>query len=170
VVAATNRDLALEVTAGRFREDLYYRLAVAKVVVPPLRERLDDLPALVEHLLGQLGVDPAPLLTVDSLEALARYPWPGNVRELRNTLERAGTLAEPLRFEPPARAPDGADLSVPLRVGKQRLIERYEREYLTAAFAECRGNISEVARRAGLERISVYRMLKRLGLSPRDPE
>jgi transcriptional regulator with GAF, ATPase, and Fis domain len=168
VVAATNRDLALEAAAGRFREDLYYRIAVVTLLVPPLRDRLEDIPLLAVHLLGELGVDPASFLTADALDGLARHAWPGNVRELKNTLERAAALAEPLapqaRRQPAASAPLEVDLSVPLRVGRRRVAEAFEREYVTRLLAECKHNLSEAARRAGVERISLYRILERLGL------
>ena len=176
IVAATNRDLALEVNAGRFREDLYFRLAVVTITAPPLRERIEDLPLLVEHLLQKIGVDPTPFLAPDQLRKLAAHPWPGNVRELRNLLERAASLAEPLSFDPPkagasglsatAAAQPNIDVTVPFTVGRQKLISEYEQKYMTTLLAECNGSISEVARRSGLERTSIYRILHRLGLSP----
>ena len=166
MIAATNRDLPLEVGSGRFREDLFYRLAVIRLTVPPLRERIQDLPLLIVHICERIGVDPAPFLTVDGLQALAEHPWPGNVRELRNTLERAASLSEPAEPDaaPPSSATVELDLGVPLNLGKKRLIKLYERRYLTHMIAECQGNIAEVARRSGLERMSVYRILRRLGL------
>jgi transcriptional regulator with GAF, ATPase, and Fis domain len=165
VIAATHRDLPLEVSSGRFREDLYYRLAVVTLTMPPLRDRVEDLPLLIVHLLEQMGADPSPFLTVEGLQTLAGHPWPGNVRELRNTLERASTLAEPPELEPVTPTSQvELDFSVPLTVGKKRLGEIYERQYLTHMIAECEDNIAEVARRSGLERMSVYRILRRLGL------
>jgi DNA-binding NtrC family response regulator len=162
----------LEVAAGRFREDLYYRLAVVTLTVPPLRERREDIPLLAVRFLGDLGVDPQRLLTRDSLDALVRHGWPGNVRELRNTLERAVALSEPLAVGPPSAAPASAatvttpavDLSQPLRVGRQRVVDAWEREYVTRLLDACGGNVSEASRRAGLERMSMYRLLHRLGL------
>jgi transcriptional regulator with GAF, ATPase, and Fis domain len=175
VVSATNRDLMLEVAAGRFREDLYYRLAVVTLTVPPLRDRREDVPLLATRFLGDFGVEPSRLLTRDSLDALMRHAWPGNVRELRNTLERAVALSEPLAVgngaAPPASssssgATAGApvDLSLPLRVGRQRVVDAWERAYVTRLLDECGGNVSEASRRAGLERMSMYRLLHRLGL------
>jgi DNA-binding NtrC family response regulator len=166
IVAATNRDLPLEVTAGRFREDLYYRLAVVTLAVPSLRERIEDVPMLAAHFVGELGADGARLLTPDALAALCRHAWPGNVRELRNTIERAVALAEPVCLETRAAPSENSqapaiDLSVPLRLGKQRLIDAYERAYVTRLIAECKGNLSEASRRAGIERISLYRLLDR---------
>jgi transcriptional regulator with GAF, ATPase, and Fis domain len=170
VVAATNRDLALEVTRGRFREDLYYRVAVVTLTVPPLRQRLEDVPLLAVHFLNELGVDPASYLTADAVATLASYEWPGNVRELRNTLERAVALMKPVAVDP-AAAPAAAgaaglrvDVRVPLRVGKQQIIDEYERAYLTAMLVDCAGNVSEVARRAGMDRMSIHRLMQKLGL------
>jgi DNA-binding NtrC family response regulator len=168
VIAATHRDLALEVQRGRFREDLYYRLAVVTLQVPPLRERLDDIPHLAIHLLRELGSDPASFLTIDSLAALQSYDWPGNVRELRNTLERASTLMEPLGPRPEAERALAVDVAEPFRVGKQRVIEAFERDYVTALLDDCDGNVSEAARRAGLDRMSIHRLISRLGLKRRD--
>jgi len=161
IVAATNRDLQLEVVERRFREDLYYRLAVVPVRLPPLRERLEDLPLLVEHLLGAIGADPRLFLTVEAIEELASHRWPGNVRELRNTLERAASLSAPLAIDTAFNS-DQVDLTVPLKIGKQRLLADYERRYLTAMIEACGGNISEVARRSGAERVTIYRILRRL--------
>jgi DNA-binding NtrC family response regulator len=169
IIAATSRDLQLEVVERRFREDLYYRLAVVPVTVPPLRERLEDLPILVEHLLRSIGADPSPFLTVEAIEELASHRWPGNVRELRNTLERAASLSEPLSIDPAVRS-DEIDLTVPLKIGKQRLIADYERRYLTAMVEACKGNISEVARRSGAERMTIYRILRRIELRQREGE
>ena len=174
VVAATNRDLPLEVAAGRFREDLYYRLAVVTLAVPPLRERREDIPLLAARFLRDLGVEPSRLLTRESLDAFGRHAWPGNVRELRNTLERAVALSEPLAIGngavPPAAAAPAetpglhVDLTQPLRVGRQRLVDAWERAYITRLLDECGGNVSEASRRAGLERMSMYRLLHRLNL------
>jgi transcriptional regulator with GAF, ATPase, and Fis domain len=166
MIAATNRDLPLEVASGRFREDLFYRVAVIRLTVPPLRERIQDLPLLIVHICERLGIDPAPFLSVDGLQALAEHSWPGNVRELRNTLERAASLSEPPEPDaaPPTSATVELDLTVPLNLGKKRLMKLYEKRYLTKMIGDCEGNIAEVARRSGLERMSVYRILRRLGL------
>jgi transcriptional regulator with GAF, ATPase, and Fis domain len=167
VIAATNRDLPLEVSAGRFREDLFYRLAVIRLTVPPLRERVHDLPLLIVQLCERIGVDPAPFLTTDGLQALAAHSWPGNVRELRNTLERAAGLAEAPSLDPgppPAGATITLDLDAPFNVGKKQLNKLYEERYLASMLDKCGGNIAEVARRSGLERMSVYRIMRRLGM------
>ncbi|HVV86291.1 MAG TPA: sigma 54-interacting transcriptional regulator [Kofleriaceae bacterium] len=172
IVAATNRDLAAEVNRGSFRADLYYRLAVAKLEVPPLRERMEDLEPLVLHFLSQLeGAGLAPL-PADFLERARRHAWPGNVRELRNAVERAVLLPhhpalaelEP-RDEPAAAAAAAIDLAVPFKVAKQRLVDDFDRRYLEALLATHRGNISAAARTAGIDRMSIYKMMRRLGLA-----
>jgi len=94
VVAATNRDLGVEVNRGRFREDLYYRLAVARVHVPPLRERKDDLPLLIEHILATTPNGETASIAQETIDLMMKHDWPGNVRELRNVIERAVLLAE----------------------------------------------------------------------------
>jgi DNA-binding NtrC family response regulator len=172
VVSATNRDLPLEVAAGRFREDLFYRLAVVTLKVPPLRDRLEDVPLLVGRIARDLGVDPSPFLEPSAMEALQRHAWPGNVRELRNAIERAAALAEPL--DAPSSPPgptdttgtvaSAVDIEVPLRLGRQRVVERYERAYVEKLLSACNGNVSEASRRAGLERMAMYRLLHRLKL------
>jgi transcriptional regulator with GAF, ATPase, and Fis domain len=172
ILAATHRDLALEVARGRFREDLYYRLAVVTLRVPALRDRIDDIVPLSIHLLEQLGADPAAVLTQEVIAALESFEWPGNVRQLRNVLERAVTLTEPIvagDLPAPTRrdasSSDEArfqvDMSLPFRTGKARIIAEYERAYLARLMQACKGNISEVARRAGMDRMSIHRMLQR---------
>ena len=167
IVAATHRDLASEVNAGRFREDLYYRIAVITLMVPPLRDRIEDLPLLAIHLLTEMGHDPHALLSAESLSALSAHDWPGNVRELRNTLERAAALMEPalpLSSPSPRDTTAEVNLRVPLPELKRRTIERVERLYIEKLLAECAGNISEVARRAGMDRMSIHRIVQRLDL------
>jgi DNA-binding NtrC family response regulator len=170
IIAATHRDLALEVAQGRFREDLYYRVAVVRLSVPPLRERLEDVPILAAHFLRQAGGDPAVLLGAHALVGLARHAWPGNVRELRNVLEEAVALKRPVAIAAPVR--EGfiewmrgvIDLDDSMRVGKQRIIDCYERVYVTRLLEVCGGNVSEVARRSGMNRMSIQRIMTRLGL------
>jgi DNA-binding NtrC family response regulator len=170
VVAATHRDLQLEVARGRFREDLFHRLAVVTVEVPPLRERLDDVPLLAAHLLRLAGVDPVSYLTADSVATLTSHDWPGNVRELRNTLDRAVALTRPIELSAAAAARrSGAsafavDLDIPLREGRQRVVEQYERAYVRALLGATGGNVTEAARRAGMDRMSIHRMVQRLKL------
>jgi transcriptional regulator with GAF, ATPase, and Fis domain len=164
VIAATNRDLALEVATGRFREDLYYRLAVVQLTVPPLRDRIADLPLLIRELVERIGGDATPFLTLESLETMSAHHWPGNVRELRNAIERAVGLAEPLRVGPTVPPRDltvAIDLGVPLLQLRQQAMAELERRYLLALLDECNGKVAEVARRSGLERMTIYRMMRR---------
>jgi DNA-binding NtrC family response regulator len=173
LVAATNRDLAAEVNRGNFRADLYYRLAVARLAVPALRERRDDLPLLIEHFLRQLSVSSGnsdPRLPDDFMARAVRHTWPGNVRELRNAVERAVLLPNHpgVAFEaPPKKEGTGfghVDIDIPFKVAKQKLVDEFDRKYLEALLEAHDGNISAAARAAGIERMSIYKMIRRLGL------
>ncbi|MGN6106952.1 MAG: sigma 54-interacting transcriptional regulator [Kofleriaceae bacterium] len=173
IVAATNRDLATEVNRGTFRSDLFYRLSVAKLSVPALRERREDIPLLVEHFLRQLTAtigSKDPRLPDDFLARAQRHAWPGNVRELRNAVERACLLPNHpgLSFDPPPRKEGGAfgevDIDVPFKVAKQKLVDEFDRKYLEALLEAHDNNISAAARAAGIERMSIYKMIRRLGL------
>jgi len=179
LVAATNRDLAAEVNRGTFRSDLYYRLAVARLSVPALRERREDIKLLVEHFLRQLTVSsghPDPRLPDDFLARAQRHAWPGNVRELRNAVERAILLPNHPTggFEaPPKKTEEGfaaIDIDVPFKTAKQKLVDEFDRRYLQALLEAHDGNISAAARAAGIERMSIYKMIRRLGLDKDDKE
>jgi transcriptional regulator with GAF, ATPase, and Fis domain len=174
IIAATNRSLAAEVDAGRFREDLYYRLAVVRVEIPPLRERLDDVAMLAEHFAAQLasrrptstGTVPA-ALPPTFVRKLSQHRWPGNVRELRNAVARALSIG-PEDFgqqnqRPPARLP-AIDLAVPLKAGRDNLVEEFEKAYLRAALAETGGNITRAADLAGVHRKFIHRAIRRYNL------
>ena len=163
IIAATNRDLRREVNRGAFREDLYYRLAVACVRLPPLRERNADIASLVRHFLTLHGVRTP--LPDDMLERLTRRSWPGNVRELRNAVEQIvafgieeNSLDEPVSSGRPVTA------AVPFKVAKARLLEGFEREYLVSILAQHRGNITAAASAAELDRVHFLRLLDRYGL------
>ena len=188
VIAATHVDLAQEVQRGRFRADLYFRLNVVNVVVPPLRERKDDLPTLIGALLRRHR--PGATVHPDALEVLAAHDWPGNVRELENALLHAlalasGPVLEPhalpaallagTRFasgrtavdgdEPPALAPDAGDeAAVPLTEGKKRAAAEFERKYLVRLLEQASGSISAAARLAGIDRTNLRRLLQRHGI------
>ncbi len=178
VVAATNRDLGAEVSAGRFRQDLLFRLAVVTVPVPPLRERLDDIPLLAEKLLADAGLSLE--LSEAALATLRSYAWPGNVRELRNVLMRAATLeTTPEIAHPssggssaPAEAPTAAperrreepELPIDYRQARETMLARFEREYLLNLLAKNERNVSRAARNAGVARGHLYRLLKKHGL------
>jgi len=183
VIAATHRDLRAMVRAGRFREDLYYRLAVVAAHVPPLRERKSDIPALATWFAERMGRGSF-AQSRSLLEQLDRHDWPGNVRELRNVVERAlslgdaaladlgdGRTAPPLSggdAEPggePARRPSSSDvLDLPFKEAKAALVESFERDYLTALLARHRGNISRAAAEAGIDRNYIHRLVKKYGL------
>jgi DNA-binding NtrC family response regulator len=174
VLAATNRDLVREVNRGAFREDLYYRLAVVRVRVPPLRERAEDIPLLVEHFVREaLDGDEAKTkeviagISVANWKGLMSHPWPGNVRELRNFIERTLAVSGGVEAEmaPPVGAPptvDGSvDLSRPFIEAREALLGRFEKSYLEAMLARHGGNISRAARAAGLDRMHFKRLLAR---------
>jgi DNA-binding NtrC family response regulator len=180
LLAATNRKLNHEVASKRFREDLFFRLSVIRVRMPPLRERREEIPRLVAHFTTLLGHDPATAPMPETIrELLLDYRWPGNVRELRNVVERLVLLPgmQPDFYLDPD--PDGAtgaksddddgarpqvSLELPFHEGKRQWTERYEREYLGRSLRRCNGNISELARVSGLSRQSCHRLLKRHGL------
>jgi transcriptional regulator with GAF, ATPase, and Fis domain len=165
-VAATNRDLKSEMDAGRFREDLYYRLDVFKVVMPPLREHPEDIPMLVAHFLrGHEGTT----LPQEIVERMTGLGWPGNVRELRNAVERAVVLSR-------GRAPRGGsdqgsrledvplDTSRPFKDLKAELVDSFERRYLTEVLRRNKGNVSASARESGIDRKHLERLVRKHGL------
>jgi len=170
IVAATNRDLATEVNRGTFRSDLFYRLSVAKLAVPALRERREDIPLLIEHFLRQLvATHGDPRLPDDFAARAQRHGWPGNVRELRNAVERAVLLPNhpTLGFEAPLKKESQfgeVDIDIPFKVAKQKLVDEFDRKYLEALLEAHDNNISAAARAAGIERMSIYKMIRRLGL------
>jgi two-component system response regulator AtoC len=182
VIAATHRELKAEVQAGRFREDLYYRLAVFPVVMPPLRDRREDLPLLAGHFLAKharvLG-RPLTGFSPEALEALTGWGWPGNVRELENAVERAVALSQGNiieRRDLPAElsgAPAGAASAEGLaRLSYREAVDlardRVTREYLVALLRELDGNVTRAAERAGVARESLHRLLKRYGVRSDD--
>jgi len=173
VISATNRNLRSEVNEKRFRSDLYYRLAVVEVRLPPLRDRADDIPGLVEGLLEKLGAADRPeadtLRDPGFLAALSLHPWPGNVRELRNYIDRCLTLREtaPMPLAGDAQAPvedAPSDISVPLKLARTRWSHAFERRYLVDMLAKHDGNVSAAARAAEIDRMYFYRLLWRHGL------
>ena len=180
VMAATNRDLRQEVNAGGFRTDLYYRLNVVRILVPPLRERREDVPLLIEHFYRQFAregeVSGPPRALLDSL---ARNPWQGNVRELRAAVERALLLGDPGAFgeqAAPAEAevalPDlPVDLTVPFRVAKQRVLDHFERIYLTEILRRAHGSVTRAARLGRMDRNYLRERLRRLDIqTPRESD
>lgn len=173
VIAATNRDLREEVNAGRFREDLFYRLAVIKLTVPPLRERPEDIPVLVQLILSQLGASPEqtqPLTTDEFLAKLKQAAWPGNIRELRNYLEQClvfddamplGAVVEAPMVEPSAIQ---IDTSLPFTKAKQQVMAEFEQGYIGELLRIHNGKVSEAATAAGIASTYFYRLLRRHGM------
>jgi DNA-binding NtrC family response regulator len=178
VVAATHRDLEREVKAGRFREDLYYRLKVVEIELPPLRERPEDLPALVNHFLEQVArrlERPKKPIAPEALARLARHPWPGNVRELRNVVEQAAVLAggeaieeADLRLPPTlyrvAPSADAAERKRSFAEAKREAVGDFERSYLLSALRANGGNVSRTAAAIGMVRQSLQQKIRELGL------
>jgi len=165
IIAATHRSLATEVDAGRFREDLYYRLAVVRVGLPPLRERLDDIPHLVEHFARETARrgQPPVYLPESVVRGFQAQAWPGNVRELRNAVMRAAALGVPDATPAPAPATGPAaaiDLSIPLKIARDRVTEAFEVAYLTEALKQTGGNVSRAAELAGVNRKFIQRTMK----------
>jgi two-component system nitrogen regulation response regulator NtrX len=184
IVAATNMNLEEAVARGNFREDLFFRLNVIPLTIRPLRERLEDVPPLVEHFSALFRARtgrPVPRWTEGALSALARYRWPGNVRELANIVERLAILhsgddvtADSVRAvlpvergQPGAASPwsgNGANPDLPL----SEALDAYERRLITAALDSANGNVAEAARRLQTDRPNLYRRMRRLGIAQND--
>jgi two-component system nitrogen regulation response regulator NtrX len=169
MVAATNRRLEEEVREGRFREDLYFRLNVFPLHLPPLRERLEDLPALVTHLSERVRPRDTAIFTATALEALASYSWPGNVRELANLVERLTILSGPTVDDGAVRQVlRGGPTSTPALplLGRplNEALDDFERKLIGAALAQAEGNVAEAARVLQTDRANLYRRMRRLGL------
>jgi DNA-binding NtrC family response regulator len=174
VLSSTSRDLRNAIDKGKFREDLYFRLAQVRVFVPPLRQRHEDLPLICAKLLARSGSDA--MIDVEALEHLASMPWPGNVRELDNALLRAAAVARDgvIRRQDVAGEGEGfrgtagertpLDLSGTFAQAKDRAIERFERAYLTLLMKGCQGNLSAAARQADVARHHLRDLLKKRGL------
>jgi two-component system, NtrC family, response regulator AtoC len=166
IIAATNRDLKQRVGAGAFREDLYYRLNVVTITVPPLRERRDDLPLLAQHFLqkhARAASKPVTGFARETLAALTRYPWPGNVRELEHTIERAVALAStsvlipddlPLDVRGSSSVPDAWP-------ERPKTLEELKSWYVDTILRQTRGNKAQAAEILGVDRRTLYRMLER---------
>jgi two-component system nitrogen regulation response regulator NtrX len=184
VLATTNRDLAAEIAGGRFREDLFYRLAVVPLRVPALRDRREDVPALARHFLArsaEISGQPPRSLSEDAMAALQAYDWPGNVRQLRNLIDwllimAPGDAREPIRADALPPEVSGA-APVALRMDRSAEImtmplrdarELFERQYLEAQLLRFGGNISRTAQFVGMERSALHRKLKGLGVQGED--
>ncbi|MDZ4800978.1 MAG: sigma-54 dependent transcriptional regulator [Bryobacteraceae bacterium] len=176
IVAATNKNLDEEILRGNFREDLFYRLNVIPFYVPPLRDRVQDIPLLSDHFLREFSVNygrRAKELTPEAYEVLSEYSWPGNIRELRNLMERIVILNPQVRID--ARH---IPLNMPRRAAQDRPAERFaslqdvreaaERDYILKKLDEAQGNITRAAELLGLERSNLYRKMKALNIAPRE--
>jgi transcriptional regulator with GAF, ATPase, and Fis domain len=170
IIATTNRDLIKEVTADRFREDLYHRLSEFPIHIPPLRERPEDIPLLAEHFLEDMekeldGFAPG------VFEMLQSYSWPGNVREMRNVVRRAAALAEEGKqiqtYHFPPEITQGESLVQDIiseRIGYNESLNQFRRRLVEDALRECNGNRSEAARLLKMNRPNLVKMIKRLGI------
>jgi DNA-binding NtrC family response regulator len=178
VIAATHRDLRHEIDAGRFREDLFFRLAAIRIVVVPLRDRPEDVPVLCRKLLEKIGQESGTELKIedDALTHLQAQPWPGNVRELRNVLARSAALTtdgvirrvdvagEGFGFRGTREERSVLDLSGTFASAKERAVARFEAAYLAALMRRCKGNVSQASREADLARHYLRELLKKRGL------
>jgi two-component system, NtrC family, response regulator AtoC len=166
VIAATNRNLQQAVAGGSFRDDLFYRLNVIPITLPPLRERVEDIPLLVDHFVERMSAEMGRKLDGVSREAIAAlldYPFPGNVRELRNIVERAMVCAPgPLLLPADFRLP-GAEAQAPPPATPATL-EEVERRHITSVLEQMNGNISQAARVLGVDRATLYNKMRRYGL------
>jgi two-component system, NtrC family, nitrogen regulation response regulator NtrX len=183
VLAATNKDLQAEIRAGNFREDLYFRLNVIPISVPPLRDRQEDIPLLADHFMAEFsreyGRRPK---TFDSaaISVIQYYPWPGNVRELRNLIERLMIMVPGDRISAADLAfldqrssvrPDGAEGPPGARLTLHEARDRFERDLILRTLAEQQGNMSRTAEALGVERSNLYRKMRSFGIAPaRRPE
>jgi DNA-binding NtrC family response regulator len=189
VICATNKNLRKEVDEGRFREDLYYRLSVVKVLLPPLRERPEDIPIITERLLmrGKYNELPDGAFKVtrvedDALKALSRYDWPGNVRELSNVVERAVSFVEgnsinkahlDFIFAEMSHGEErtermAVDADIPFKDAKARVVESFEKEYLEELIKQHGGNLSKAAREAKIDRKHLRNLLKKYNIDSSD--
>jgi two-component system nitrogen regulation response regulator NtrX len=177
VLAATNKDLQAEIRAGRFREDLYFRLTVVPISVPPLRERQEDIPLLADHFMAEFAREYGRRVkTFDpgARVALQQYPWPGNVRELRNVIERLMIMVPGDNISAPALTfLDPSGLTRPALVdapSERRTLhearDQFERDLILRTLAEQQGNMSRTAEVLGVERSNLYRKMKAFGIAP----
>ena len=168
VVSASNRDPRELVEEGTFREDLYYRLAVISLAIPPLRERREDIPPLVYHFIRQFNADAGYAVEgvrQDALDLLVDHPWPGNVRQLENVVERAVILRKAGLVQPSDLPPEMSDAAA---TDSSRSLDELERQHILQLLEECGGNRSRVARILGISRRTVYRKLRQYGIDADD--
>ncbi|MFW6189178.1 MAG: sigma-54-dependent transcriptional regulator [Planctomycetota bacterium] len=174
IIASTNRDLKKAMQEGCFREDLYYRLNVFPIELPPLRERTGDIPLLVDHFLKEFAGQKAEAYEVEppAMELLLNYSWPGNVRELQNAVERAVVLSEDGRITPSLfpsieagsedAGPDiGTLASLPYKEAMDKMNTKVQRQYIVEVLRMCEGNVTRAAEHAGIERESFHRLMRK---------
>jgi DNA-binding NtrC family response regulator len=176
-IAATNQNLPEKIRAGEFREDLFYRLNVINIHIPPLRERKEDIPLLVRHFMAKYSVvhrKNAPRISDEAMEYLMRQDWPGNVRELTNVIERGVIMATgdtlmvsdlslpgQMCLTAPESAPTDEELfSMPFKEAKDKLMEEFQAQYIARALARHRGNVSQAAKDCGLKRQYLHRLMR----------
>jgi DNA-binding NtrC family response regulator len=180
VIAATNRDLAKEVAAGNFREDLYFRLSVINIHLPPLRQRRDDIPHIIRAKLADpeiVSKQGRKRFSAEAMSVLMAYSWPGNVRELMNVLSHVLTFADGDEIDvahlPPRVQGDEKEAPLPFnehlsfKDAKEQILETFERKYIASVLKRCGGNISRAARESGLHRKSIERLVKKYNLDAR---
>ncbi len=176
VIAATNKDLAKAAQQGQFREDLLFRLNVLPLHIPPLRERADDVPPLVQHFAVRQSARLGRPVRLDAgaVQLLTAYAWPGNVRELANLVERLAILAtgatitadDVARVVPHDGAPQPRGTDDWADVALAGALDNFERTLIARALSAARGNVAEAARRLATDRANLYRRMRRLGLEP----
>ena len=182
IVSATNKDLEADVQAGNFRQDLFYRLNVVPIVVPPLRERPDDIPLLAMHFLKKYAErfkKPIQDIVPEGMALLVEQAWPGNVRQLENVIERAvilekseqlqpETLARCLEYKPTHLYAFTINAHKPLKELKEQLIENFEKEYIITLLKEYKGNISAAARASGIHYKNFYEKMRKYNIKRAD--
>jgi DNA-binding NtrC family response regulator len=179
IIAATNRDLRKAVAEGRFRDDLFYRLNVIPIVIPPLRQRREDIPLLVENFVERLAAEMKRRLdgvSAEAMNAIVAHDWPGNVRELRNVLERGAVVASGAVIQlADLGLPSKAD--APPRAGALASLEEVEKRHIAAVLSHAGGNVSQSARILGIDRVTLYNKMRKYGIrrdgehdeAPREP-
>jgi DNA-binding NtrC family response regulator len=178
-IATTNKDLQVQVEHGRFRRDLYYRLSVMPIRVPPLRERPGDVPLLAQHFLevsARRSKKAVRAIAPAAMQALCRYAWPGNVRELENVIERAvivaksDTITDVERFLTGETERPRVDLSLPFREAKARVVEEFERAYIAGVLEAHGGKLTAAAKHADMDPKNFSEKLTRYGLRKPPPD
>jgi transcriptional regulator with PAS, ATPase and Fis domain len=172
IIAATNRDLTKAVADGQFREDLFYRLNVIPILLPPLRDRREDVPLLVEHFLERLSVETDRQIegvSADALAALVRHDWPGNVRELRNVLERGMVVAKDKLVQPEDLGLGGPGIR-PEAYDPTLTLDEVERRHITAVLQHSGGNVTQAARTLAIDRVTLYNKIRKYGLRRGDDD